>query len=107
WEAIMAFCWTLIGILTGLYGGQFRDVEITNCAGWFMAFIGTIMLFICMRAIIRGDDKKSKVEYTDEDAAQGLKTLEMMYLKEHGALPDYPEKADVTANKDQERTEKE
>jgi hypothetical protein len=36
----------------------------------------------------RGEGKPKPEQYTDEDVARAKKTLDRMYLKEHGKLPE-------------------
>ena len=57
---------------------------------WITFPIGTLFTVVSIRALWRGKGRPPK--YTDEDVARAKETLDRMYLKEHGRLPEEDKK---------------
>jgi hypothetical protein len=72
----------------GYAGGPFGTAPVVDFAGWVLLPCGIVITVLAIISLRRGEGKPRK--YTDEDAARAKETLDRMYLREHGTLPEEP-----------------
>lgn len=99
-EFFLGVIFFILGTLTGLYGGWYRDAPVPSEGGWVMAGGGLIVVFLAIRGILRGEGKPRP--YTDKDIEDSKRRLEQMYIKEHGELPPTP-RQDEQENSEKEK----
>lgn len=70
--------------------GYFWDFPVPAWGEAILFFVGLCITIISIRASLRGEGKFKKPKVNEEEIVRARATLERMYLKEHGQLPEYP-----------------
>lgn len=92
------FNWPWIGFIFGvltvgacLYalpgGGSYRGFPYPPLGVKILFVVGLCIAILSLRALMRGEGKPRP--YTEKDVEESRRQLERMYMKEHGAPPEY------------------
>ncbi|MCL1939891.1 MAG: hypothetical protein FWG04_04450 [Desulfovibrionaceae bacterium] len=83
--------WNIITGEGGYRGGILvSKAPVVDWYGWVFLPGGIAITVLSIISWRRGEGKRKPKKYTDEDVARAKETLDRMYLREHGTLPEEP-----------------